>query len=219
MRYAVCAVCKQQQYRVVMECENAEQQGYFPSLKGSFKFLIIIIMPISVQFNNYVYTVSTVSVYVLSLSADVLHEYKLQAPRIHKQIILHYSPFKALWDWIILLLVIYTVIFTPYSAAFLLSDKDEAARQCCEYSCSSLNVVDLIVDIMFVIDIVINFCITYVNTNAETVSHHRRIAVYYVKGWFLIDLVAAIPFDLLIYHSGEEVRNFNKSLYLIPLYF
>lgn len=149
---------------------------------------------------------------MLSLSADVLPEYKLQAPRIHKWTILHYSPFKAVWDWVILLLVIYTAIFTPYSAAFLLSDEEEAARQRCGYSCSPLNVVDLIVDIMFVIDIIINFRTTYVNTNDEVVSHPSCIAVHYFKGWFLIDLVAAIPFDLLIYRSGEEVRRLIKSL-------
>ncbi|KAL6098124.1 kcnh2 [Pungitius sinensis] len=141
---------------------------------------------------------------VLSLGADVLPEYKLQAPRIHKWTVLHYSPFKAVWDWLILLLVIYTAILTPYSAAFLLNDQEEAAMQSCVYSCSPLNVVDLIVDIMFIIDILINFRTTYVNNNDEVVSHPVRIAVHYFKGWFLIDMVAAIPFDLLIYRSGEE---------------
>ncbi|XP_040910677.1 potassium voltage-gated channel subfamily H member 6-like [Toxotes jaculatrix] len=142
---------------------------------------------------------------VLSLGADVLPEYKLQTPRIQKWTILHYSPFKAVWDWVILLLVIYTAIFTPYSATFLLSDQEEAALQTCGYSCSPLNVVDLIVDIMFIVDIIINFRTTYVNSNDEVVSQSSRIAVHYFKGWFLIDMVAAIPFDLLIYRSGEEV--------------
>ncbi|XP_077391892.1 voltage-gated inwardly rectifying potassium channel KCNH6-like isoform X3 [Festucalex cinctus] len=141
---------------------------------------------------------------VLSLGADVLPEYKLQTPRIQKWTILHYSPFKAVWDWVILLLVIYTAIFTPYSATFLLSDQEEAAMQTCGYSCSPLNVVDLIVDIMFIVDIIINFRTTYVNSNDEVVSQSARIAVHYFKGWFLIDMVAAIPFDLLIYRSGEE---------------
>ncbi|XP_042164121.1 potassium voltage-gated channel subfamily H member 2-like isoform X1 [Oncorhynchus tshawytscha] len=141
---------------------------------------------------------------VLSLGADVLPEYKLQTPRIHKWTILHYSPFKAVWDWVILLLVIYTAIFTPYTAAFLLSDQEGAAMQTCGYSCSPLNVVDLIVDIMFIVDIIINFRTTYVNNNDEVVSQSQRIAVHYFKGWFLIDMVAAIPFDLLIYRSGEE---------------
>ncbi|XP_034497668.1 potassium voltage-gated channel subfamily H member 6 isoform X3 [Ailuropoda melanoleuca] len=141
---------------------------------------------------------------VLSLGADVLPEYKLQAPRIHRGTLLHYSPFKAVWDWLILLLVIYTAVFTPYSAAFLLSDQDESQRVDCGYTCSPLTVVDLIVDIMFVVDIVINFRTTYVNTNDEVVSHPRRIAIHYFKGWFLIDMVAAIPFDLLIFRSGSD---------------
>ncbi|XP_075583479.1 voltage-gated inwardly rectifying potassium channel KCNH2 [Pelecanus crispus] len=147
---------------------------------------------------------SLVAQEVLSLGADVLPEYKLQAPRIHKWTILHYSPFKAVWDWLILLLVIYTAIFTPYSAAFLLNDQEEAQRHNCGYSCSPLNVVDLIVDIMFIIDILINFRTTYVNSNEEVVSHPAKIAIHYFKGWFLIDMVAAIPFDLLIFGSGSE---------------
>ncbi|KAL2081448.1 hypothetical protein ACEWY4_023301 [Coilia grayii] len=141
---------------------------------------------------------------VLSLGADVLPEYKLQTSRIDKFTILHYSPFKAVWDWLILLLVIYTAIFTPYSAAFLLNDQEDRKRRECGYSCSPLNVVDLIVDIMFIIDILINFRTTYVNLNEEVVSHPAKIAIHYFKGWFLIDMVAAIPFDLLIFGSGSD---------------
>ncbi|KAM3607268.1 uncharacterized protein V6R79_004671 [Siganus canaliculatus] len=141
---------------------------------------------------------------VLSLGADVLPEYKLQTPRIDKFTILHYSPFKAVWDWLILLLVIYTAILTPYSAAFLLNDQEEQKRRECGYSCSPLNVVDLIVDIMFIIDILINFRTTYVNQNEEVVSDPAKIAIHYFKGWFLIDMVAAIPFDLLIFGSGSD---------------
>ncbi|XP_037111716.1 potassium voltage-gated channel subfamily H member 6a isoform X1 [Syngnathus acus] len=141
---------------------------------------------------------------VLSLGADVLPEYKLQAPRIHRWTILHYSPFKAMWDWLILLLVIYTAIFTPYSAAFLLNEVEEDRRRTCGYTCNPLNVVDLVVDVMFIVDILINFRTTYVNHNDEVVSHPGRIAQHYFKGWFLIDIVAAIPFDLLIFRSGSE---------------
>lgn len=152
---------------------------------------------------------------VLSLGADVLPEYKLQTPRIDKFTILHYSPFKAVWDWLILLLVIYTAILTPYSAAFLLNDQEEQKRRECGYSCSPLNVVDLIVDIMFIIDILINFRTTYVNQNEEVVSNPAKIAIHYFKGWFLIDMVAAIPFDLLIFGSGsDEVWHAYKYIYI-----
>lgn len=161
---------------------------------------------------NNLLCIPLASYQVLSLGADVLPEYKLQAPRIHKWTILHYSPFKAVWDWVILLLVIYTAIFTPYSAAFLLNEvEEETQRRICGYTCNPLNVVDLVVDVMFIVDILINFRTTYVNHNDEVVSHPGRIAQHYFKGWFLIDIVAAIPFDLLIFRSGsEEVRKLSE---------
>ncbi|XP_075234878.1 uncharacterized protein LOC142332349 isoform X2 [Lycorma delicatula] len=141
---------------------------------------------------------------VLSLGADVLPEYKLQSPRIHKWTVLHYSPFKAVWDWIILILVIYTAIFTPYVAAFLLSEPDFDTRKNKKYSDDPIVVIDLIVDVTFIVDILINFRTTYVNANDEVVSHPGKIAVHYLRGWFLIDLVAAIPFDLLIFGSDTD---------------
>ncbi|PWA17636.1 hypothetical protein CCH79_00008111 [Gambusia affinis] len=153
---------------------------------------------------------------VLSLGADVLPEYKLQAPRIHKWTILHYSPFKAVWDWVILLLVIYTAIFTPYSAAFLLNEAEDDGGSCV-YTCNPLNVVDLVVDVMFIVDILINFRTTYVNSNDEVVSHPGRIAQHYFKGWFLIDIVAAIPFDLLISRSGSQETEPQTQTTLIGL--
>ena len=60
------------------------------------------------------------------------------------------------------------------------------------------------VDIMFVCDIIINFRTTYVNKNDEVVSNPKKIATHYLKGWFLIDLVAAIPFDALFFRSQEK---------------
>jgi potassium voltage-gated channel Eag-related subfamily H member 2 len=84
---------------------------------------------------------------VLSLGADVLPEYKLQSPMVHKWTILHYSPFKAVWDWIILLLVMYTAIFTPYVAAFLLNEpstKSISEKRKAPFGDDPIQIVDLI---------------------------------------------------------------------------
>lgn len=54
--------------------------------------------------------------------------------RVHHCTIVHYSPFKAVWDWIILLLVIYTAIFTPYVAAFLLREVSSSSFDHCPTS-------------------------------------------------------------------------------------
>ncbi|KAM6951012.1 voltage-gated inwardly rectifying potassium channel KCNH6 [Aplochiton taeniatus] len=141
---------------------------------------------------------------VLSLESDVLPEYKLQVPDTSRWTLLHYSPFKAFWDWIILLLVLYTAVFTPYSAAFLLDEPGDGRRRTCGYACNPLNLVDPMVDVLFIVDIGINFRTTYVNHNDEVVTQPSRIAKHYIKGWFPIDLVAAIPFDLLIFGSGSD---------------
>ncbi|EJW75789.1 hypothetical protein WUBG_13302, partial [Wuchereria bancrofti] len=105
----------------------------------------------------------------------------------------------AVWDWIILLLVIYTAIFTPYVAAFLLREDSSRRARFSE----PLEIIDLIVDIMFIVDIIINFRTTYVNENDEVVSHPGKIAIHYFKGWFIIDMIAAVPFDLLLVNTKQ----------------
>ena len=87
-------------------------------------------------------------------------------------------------------------------AAFLLNEQRRSAMKN-RYE-DPLTVTDLMVDIMFIIDILINFRTTYVNKNDEVVSHPGKIAVHYFKGWFLIDVVAAIPFDLLLFGSETD---------------
>ncbi|XP_061564158.1 potassium voltage-gated channel subfamily H member 6 [Cololabis saira] len=141
---------------------------------------------------------------VLSLESDVLPEYKLQVPETTWWILLHYSPFKAFWDWIILLLVLYTAVVTPYSAAFLLDEHGNLRQRRCGYTCNPLNIADLMVDVLFIVDIVINLRTTYVDPNDEVVTQPSRIAKHYLKGWFLIDLMAAVPFDLLLFRSGSD---------------
>ncbi|XP_004534729.1 potassium voltage-gated channel unc-103 isoform X2 [Ceratitis capitata] len=141
---------------------------------------------------------------VLSLGSTILPDKKIDNTEYHKWTILHYSPFKAVWDWIILILVIYTAIFTPYVAAFLLGEPDYQRRTNKYINSDPLVIVDLIVDVTFVIDIIINFRTTFIDGQDEVVSHPGRIAVHYLSGWFLIDLVAAIPFDLLLVGSDTD---------------
>ncbi|WAR17132.1 KCNH7-like protein, partial [Mya arenaria] len=128
-------------------------------------------------------------------------------------IFLHYSPFKAVWDWVVLILVLYTAVFTPYQTAFLLNEEDatmtrnkDAATRTESPESSRANplvIIDLIVDLMFIADILINFRTTYVH-NGEVVVDQKRIAFNYLKGWFVIDTIAALPCDLLLFGSGTS---------------
>ncbi|XP_072049029.1 potassium voltage-gated channel unc-103-like isoform X2 [Amphiura filiformis] len=155
---------------------------------------------------------------VSRLTSDEINHKKLRTRTLHKFTILHYSPFKAVWDWVVLLLVVYTAIFTPYAAAFLLKDDErraklnkEAETRAGEGFTSSytgpLVVVDLFVDIMFVFDIFINFRTTYVDEHkGEVVSDPARIAKHYLKGWFVIDVLAAVPFDLILFGIATDEK-------------
>ncbi|XP_052282896.1 potassium voltage-gated channel subfamily H member 7-like isoform X2 [Dreissena polymorpha] len=128
-------------------------------------------------------------------------------------VILHYSPFKAVWDWIVLVLVLYTAVFTPYQTAFLLNEEDATMRRNRDSGtrtespessrANPLVIIDLIVDLMFIADIFINFRTSYLH-NGEVVMNQKRIAINYLKGWFVIDTIAALPFDLLLFGSGTS---------------
>ncbi|KAK4475145.1 hypothetical protein MN116_002230 [Schistosoma mekongi] len=149
---------------------------------------------------------------MLSMGTELNPEQKLHSPRIHPFTLKHYGPVKAVWDWLVLLFVIYTAVFTPYAAAFLLPDAKRRRRHNDGWGRYSgltsyqnpLQIIDLFVDIMFIVDIFINFRTTYVNRNDELVSHPGQIAIHYFKGWFLIDVVAAIPFDLLLFGAETD---------------
>ena len=54
-------------------------------------------------------------------------------------------------------------------------------------------------------DIVLNFRTTYVNKSGQVIYKPRLIATNYFKGWFGLDLLAAIPFDLLWTFQVETV--------------
>ena len=73
-----------------------------------------------------------------------------------------------------------------------------------------LAIIDLMLDIMFVADILINFRTTYIS-DGEIITDPRKIALNYARGWFIIDAVAAIPFDLLFSGLGtSEVSIYRR---------
>lgn len=56
-------------------------------------------------------------------------------------------------------------------------------------------------------DIILNFRTTYVSKSGQVVYESRQIALNYIRGWFLLDLLAAIPFDLLYAFQVDLVSN------------
>uniref|UniRef100_A0A672IIC5 Voltage-gated delayed rectifier potassium channel KCNH4 n=1 Tax=Salarias fasciatus TaxID=181472 RepID=A0A672IIC5_SALFA len=117
---------------------------------------------------------------VLGANANPIPEYKVADVQKSRFILLHYGAFKAGWDWLILLATFYVAITVPYNVCFTAvearEDGGSAAR-------NPPSVSDILVEILFIIDIVLNFRTT--------------ICIHYVTSWLFVDLIAALPFDLL----------------------
>ncbi|XP_065348110.1 potassium voltage-gated channel protein eag isoform X3 [Cloeon dipterum] len=140
--------------------------------------------------------------HMMSLSADILPQYRQEAPKTPPHILLHYCAFKAIWDWVILCLTFYTAIMVPYNVAFKNKTSEDV----------SLLVVDSIVDVIFFIDIVLNFHTTFVGPGGEVVSDPRVIRMNYLKSWFVIDLLSCLPYDVFnAFDHDEDVSNCSTS--------
>ncbi|XP_048870758.1 potassium voltage-gated channel subfamily H member 4-like isoform X2 [Brienomyrus brachyistius] len=131
----------------------------------------------------------------VKLSSDVfekpsLPEYKVAAVQKSRFILLHYSVSKALWDWMILLATFYVAVTVPYNVCFTTPDDLETASR-------STIVSDIAVEMLFILDIVLNFRTTYVSQSGQVVYDARSICIHYAATWFFVDLIAALPFDLL----------------------
>jgi len=85
---------------------------------------------------------------------------------------------------------IYNCFDAPYTVAF--TDKNNQ-------SIVSL-IVDAAINVLFILDIFINFLTTYTDTETkEEITSYSKIAMTYLKGRFWIDLIASIPFDYIKY--------------------
>lgn len=92
---------------------------------------------------------------------------------------------KGKWDLYITVILIFTCLSTPYLISF-------EAETC------GWIVANYTIDICFLIDIFFNFFQAYYNDDFKIEERHKKIAVYYLKGWFVIDVVAIIPIDRFI---------------------
>ncbi|XP_062294498.1 potassium voltage-gated channel subfamily H member 4a [Scomber scombrus] len=123
-----------------------------------------------------------------------LPEYKVAAVKKSRFILLHYSISKALWDWLILLATFYVAVTVPYDVCFVSHDEDSDHHSLVSHSTIDS---DIAVEMLFILDIILNFRTTYVSQSGQVVYDARSIYLHYCTTWFFVDLIAALPFDLL----------------------
>lgn len=107
-------------------------------------------------------------------------------------ILLPDNKFRMAWNVVTMILLLYTASFVPYRTSFI------------EEAPPGLVAWEWVIDALFVIDIIINFISAYENTDKNIEVRLKEIARTYILTWFLFDLAAVFPFQLLEDSSEAE---------------
>jgi len=107
------------------------------------------------------------------------------------------------WDIAGLVLVLYTAIAAPYEVAFL------------EPELGPLFVLNRFIDIFFLSDMVLQFFVKPIGGDGRIISRPSLIARNYLFGWFPVDVISVIPFDLLSVIADSSDMGNLKALRVI----
>eukprot|EP00644_Phytophthora_capsici_P013625 jgi/Phyca11/117293/e_gw1.33.181.1 len=119
----------------------------------------------------------------------------------HWSIIRHYSKLRIMWDFIIGFMVSLTAITVPFRIAFDVQDN------------LLFYATDRLSDVLFVIDVALSFCTTYVDDTGVEIVDRYEIRRHYLKTAFFVDIVSTIPIDFVI-ESVAAGSSIFKSLRL-----
>lgn len=90
----------------------------------------------------------------------------------------------------------------PYNVAFRRNDRKR-----------DLIIFDMVIELFFIMDIVVHFRTSFVDTSGRIIYDQRKIAIHYLKGWFILDFLAALPFEAL-YFLNQSWVGVNSVVYV-----
>ena len=83
-------------------------------------------------------------------------------------------------------ILLITCMQTPYIIAFV---PDEPL---------GLKIFNYAIDGLFFVDIIVIFNTVFYDNDITVVDNHKAIAINYLRGWFMVDLLAIIPIDVIL---------------------
>lgn len=104
--------------------------------------------------------------------------------------------FKKIWETFKFVLLIYTIVYLPMKIS-LIEDNGMYDNLTMTY------LLDKFIDIVFLMDMILTF-FTPAMDKHDMATEHKRIAVIYFQGWFMLDLVALIPFEEIVQLTMSE---------------
>ena len=117
------------------------------------------------------------------------------------------SSFNAVWNWVLVIILLYSAIATPFTVAFLEIE---------EYS--ALEWLDIFVNILFFLDFCVNLMSAYYDKDRNLITDRLSIFKNYAKGWMIIDIITWFPFELILDSDTKDKGKFARILRLPKLY-
>jgi len=130
--------------------------------------------------------------------------YGLTRAQVPKSLIRHSNIFKSIWDSIILVCILYTSAMVPFLVTF-------------KFTAFIIVVFDTLVDAMFLIDIMLTFFTTYVD-NGEIIINRKLIRRNYLRGWFTLDCIAALPYSVINFIMGDKVSGSSRAEIIVTCF-
>ena len=140
---------------------------------------------------------------------DSVPQYRHEPPKSPSHILLHYSYFKVIWDWLILGLTFYTVVMVPFNLAINKKQGNDGIV---------MMVINSIVDVIFFIDIIFNFHTSFVGQDGSVIVDEKKIRQNYLRSGFIIDVMACLPYDavnIFYEESGEGEEAGYGNIFMI----
>jgi len=108
-----------------------------------------------------------------------------------------HSPVMYRWDLIVAILLIYTAVVAPIEVVF---SKD--------LKFNALFYINRLVDIGFVADLCLQFQLSYFSSNTgKWVVDRKEIALHYMRGWLILDILATTPWDLISFGIEKMIAS------------
>ena len=119
---------------------------------------------------------------------------------LKKLLISHDSKCKSIFDIIVLILINISSLRILYDFCFVETDKNNNNLFINKPSY-------YFIEFLFIIFIILQFFQTYQDPSTLLIiNDYKYIALKYIKGWFFIDLLSIIPFELFISSSNTNLK-------------
>lgn len=123
-------------------------------------------------------------------------------------VLLPNNRFSLIWNMIMILLMFYVLIFVTFDVAFTKQNINFQEGYLAALKENTKMQLDVAVDILFTIDILVNFISAYEdNFTCKLETSLCAIGKNYIMSWFLLDVLCVIPFDLIEYVVLADSRH------------